>query len=55
MFLNHYEYPRCDRAWSDAWVCQADDNCPACGLRHISPEDSSEFDDNCDVEQTEAA
>ena len=55
MFLNHYECPRCDCAWSDAWVCQADDDCPACGLRHISPEGSFEFDDDCDVEQAEAA
>jgi hypothetical protein len=54
MFLNHYECPRCDRAWSDACVCQDDDDCPACGLPHISPEDSFEFDDNCDVEQAEA-
>ena len=43
MFLNHYECPRCDCAWSDAWSCQVDDDCPACGLRHISPEDSFEF------------
>ena len=55
MFLNHYECPRCDCAWSDAWSCQVDDDCPACGLRHISPEGSFEFDDDCDVELAEAA
>jgi hypothetical protein len=55
MFLNHYECPRCDCAWSDAWSCQVDDDCPACGLRHISPEDSFEFDDGCGVEQAEPA
>jgi len=55
MFLNHYECPRCDCAWSDAWSCQVDDDCPACGQRHISPEGSFEFDDACDVEQAEAA
>ena len=55
MFLNHYECPRCDCAWSDAWSCQVDDDCPTCGLRHISPEGSFEFDDDCDVEQAEAA
>jgi len=53
--LNHYECPRCDCAWSDAWVCQVDDDCPACGLRHISPEDSFAFDDDFNVEQAEAA
>ena len=49
MFVNHYECPRCDCAWSDAWSCQAADDCPACGLRHISPEEGYEFDD--DIEQ----
>lgn len=55
MFLNHYECPRCDCVWSDAWSCQVDDDCPACGLRHISPEESFEFDDERDVEQAGAA
>jgi hypothetical protein len=55
MFLNHYECPRCDCAWSDAWSCQVDDDCPACDLRHISPEESFEFDDDGGVEQAEAA
>jgi hypothetical protein len=55
MFLNHYECPRCDCAWSDAWSCQVDDDCPGCGLRHISPEYSSEFDDDCAVAQEAAA
>ena len=55
MFLNRYECPRCDCAWSDALACQVDDDCPACGLRNISPEECFEFDDGCDVEQAEAA
>jgi hypothetical protein len=54
MFLNHYECPHCDCAWSDAWVCQVDDDCHS-HLRHISPQDSFEFDDDCDFEQAEAA
>ncbi len=54
MFLNHYECPGCDCAWSDAWVCQLVDDCPACGLRHITPENSLEFDDDCDREQEAA-
>jgi hypothetical protein len=55
MFLNRYECPRCDCAWSDARVCQVDDDCPACGLPHIFPKDSFEFDDAGDVAQAEAA
>jgi hypothetical protein len=55
MFLNRYECSRCDCAWSDVLTCEADDNCPACGLRHIAPEDSFAFDDGCDVAQQEAA
>jgi hypothetical protein len=34
-------------------VLQAADDCPACRLRHISPEEGYEFDD--DIEQEEAA
>lgn len=45
MFLNHYQCPRCDHAWSDEWSCQCDDDCPACGLRHLSPIDSEDVDD----------
>jgi predicted RNA-binding Zn-ribbon protein involved in translation (DUF1610 family) len=51
MFLNHYECPRCDYAWSDAWSCQVDDDCPNCGLRHISPESSCESDDDDETEE----
>ena len=46
MFLNHYQCPRCDHAWSDEWSCQCDDDCPACGLRHISPANSEDVDDS---------
>jgi hypothetical protein len=38
MFINHYECPRCNHAWSS----QCDDDCPACGCRHISPIDSED-------------
>ena len=44
MFLNHYECPRCDYEWSDAWSCQVDDDCPDCGLRRIFPTDSEDAD-----------
>lgn len=45
MFLNHYECPRCQAAWSDRWSCIVDDDCPECGLRHISPTESEDDDD----------
>ena len=44
MFLNHYECPRCDYTWSDSWDCMVDDDCPNCGLRHISPSESEDID-----------
>jgi hypothetical protein len=55
MFLNHYECPRCDCTWSDALTCQAADDCPACGLGHVPPQDSLAFDDGRELEQAEAA
>jgi hypothetical protein len=42
MFINHYECPRCACAWSDTWSCMCDDDCPACGYRHITPTDSED-------------
>ena len=42
MFQNHYQCPRCDYAWSDTWPSQVDDDCPSCGLRHISPASSGD-------------
>jgi len=42
MFLNHYECPRCGTEWSDSWSCQVDDDCPNCGLRHISATESED-------------
>jgi hypothetical protein len=48
MFLNHYECPHCNTAWSDTWSCQVDDDCPHCGLRHIAPTDSEDGDGDGD-------
>lgn len=48
-FLNHYECPRCSCTWDDAWSCTCDDDCPECGMRHISPYDST------DLSEAEAA
>lgn len=33
----HYTCPRCSHDWEDTWPCAADDDCPVCGMRHISP------------------
>lgn len=45
-FRNVYICPECEATWEDEWSCQCDDDCPECGLRHISPEDSEEIDDD---------
>lgn len=50
MFVNHYQCPRCDYEWSDIWSCRVDDDCPHCGLRHISPESSDDADGDTDDE-----
>ncbi len=36
-FTNYYKCPRCGYEWTDGWTAMCDDDCPACGLRHISP------------------
>lgn len=46
MFTNFYQCPRCGTDWSDTWSCQVDDDCPNCGLRHISPMDSEDAEDD---------
>ncbi len=40
-----YECPRCDVHWSDYWDSACDDDCPRCGMRHISPYDWEEEPD----------
>jgi antirestriction protein ArdC len=37
MFENHYQCPRCSHEWTDTWPHQCGDDCPNCGIRHISP------------------
>ncbi len=41
-FINHYVCPRCGYEWTDSWTAMCDDDCPACGLRHISPHESGD-------------
>jgi len=36
-FRNHYRCDRCDGKWADEWSSMCDDDCPACGARHMSP------------------
>jgi hypothetical protein len=42
-FANHYNCDRCGRDWVDEWSCMCDDDCPHCGSRHYSPEDSEDL------------
>jgi hypothetical protein len=48
MFINYYQFPRCACEWPDVWPCQADDGCPNCGFRHISPSASEDAAENTD-------
>ena len=50
MLLNRYEWPHCECTWSDTWACQVDDDCLACGVRRVSPDESLEFDAEVDQE-----
>jgi hypothetical protein len=43
-FLNHYKCDRCGEEWQDEWSCMVDDDCPACGARHMSPHHSEELE-----------
>jgi predicted nucleic acid-binding Zn-ribbon protein len=36
-FINYYRCPDCGETWCDEWSAQCDDDCPACGARHITP------------------
>lgn len=36
-FRNFYECPDCEYRWTDEWTATCDDDCPACGSRHITP------------------
>ena len=42
-FHNRYRCERCQFDWHDEWSCTSDDDCPACGARHISPYDSDDL------------
>jgi DNA-directed RNA polymerase subunit RPC12/RpoP len=38
-----YRCPSCSEEWQDEWDCEVDDECPACGLRHIEPYDAEDL------------
>lgn len=42
-FRNHYACPQCGFTWQDTWTATCDDDCPACGKRHISPTHSEDI------------
>ena len=47
-FRNYYRCAKCGCEWTDVWSAQCDDDCPGCGVRHMSPyksEDVEEGDD----------
>lgn len=44
LFVNRYTCYQCGHDWSDEWSCACDDDCPACGARHMSPHSSDAID-----------
>jgi hypothetical protein len=42
-FANHYICDRCKKSWTDEWSCMCDDDCPHCGARHMSPDESDDL------------
>ncbi len=35
--VNHYKCDACGHEWTDVWECEVEDDCPHCGLRHMTP------------------
>lgn len=42
-FRNYYTCDRCHTRWEDEWSCTCDDDCPHCGARHMSPDNSDDL------------
>ncbi len=36
-FINYYRCPSCSHEWRNLWDSHCDDDCPKCGMRHVSP------------------
>ena len=43
LFRNFYRCDRCGHEWTDDWSATCDDDCPACGARHMSPYKSEDI------------
>jgi len=54
LFRNHYRCPACAHDWIDEWDSTCDDDCPACGCRHISPYASDDLQPQADRELQQA-
>jgi predicted nucleic acid-binding Zn-ribbon protein len=44
-FRNFYRCYRCGHEWQDVWSAIADDDCPRCGARHVSPYKTEDEED----------
>lgn len=47
--VNYYSCERCGHEWEGTYECQVDDDCPSCGVRHMTPyfaEDADEQGEN---------
>lgn len=42
-FSNRYKCEGCQFLWNNEWSCMCDDDCPACGARHMSPYDTDDL------------
>jgi DNA-directed RNA polymerase subunit RPC12/RpoP len=42
-FTNFYRCSECGNSWHDEWSAICDDDCPHCGARHMSPDDSDDL------------
>jgi hypothetical protein len=42
-FRSEYQCYRCNCEWEDEWSAGCDDDCPACGARHISASKSDDL------------
>lgn len=41
LYLNEYTCPSCSHEWEDHWDSGCNDTCPECGLREITPVNST--------------
>jgi hypothetical protein len=51
-FRNFYRCARRGHEWTDDWSATCDDDCPACGARHMSPYQSEDIGEDEGDEST---